>query len=315
MGFAFAKPAKVAESLKRARSMTKGPINANFFIFNETAEGTSSSIELDAVAALERLDSRGGTKLTIPTQQLYPDSDAVLEPIWANPPDILTFHFGIPKMEWIELAHSLEITIGVSATSIAEAKQIQAAGLDFIIAQGIEAGGHRGTFHPDGKDEDLPCIALVRQIAQSGEISLPIVAAGGIMDGNDIHRMIEAGATAVQCGTAFLTCDESGASKVHKQYLQQERGRGTALTSAFSGRRAQGIRNKFIEQMWGQPVLPFPAQMFLSSPLRKGADGDGEYQSLWAGSEYARTRPMPAAELMELMRQEYASASAPRSAL
>merc|ERR1719265_2817334 len=136
-----------------------------------------------------------------------------------------------------------------------EAEKIEAAGMDFIVAQGVEAGGHRGTFDPDAEnDTNLTCHDLVRQIHSAISVTLPVVAAGGIMDGADMHRMIQAGAAAVQCVTAFLTCEESGASAAHKHFLLSERSRGTAYTRGFSGRRAQGIRNSFMERMEGQPV-------------------------------------------------------------
>jgi len=302
-GFAYSSPARISEDLNAARSLTKGPLNANFFVFPDV-NLPSDCAQACALAALQQLGGAQSIDLGIPKSPFVPDLAHMLEAVWENSPDILTFHFGIPDDSVIRFAQDRGIAVGVSATCVAEAERIAVAGADFIVAQGTEAGGHRGTFEPDGDDEHLACLELVRQIVQS--MSLPVVAAGGIMDGKDIHLAIQAGAVAAQCGTAFLACDESGASSAHKEFLQFEGHRGTESTRAFSGRSARGIRNTFIEEMRGQPVLPFPIQNTMTGPLRKraGEYNDGEHQSLWAGSEYARTRAMPASELVRQLREE-----------
>lgn len=318
-GFSYSKAEKIGADLQAVRKLSpSGVINANFFIFPEVYSEVKlpdQSAQDLALNALEKVEVDGQQlpgELEIPLAPFCPDVDELLEPVWEHRPNILTFHFGIPKPIWVNRAHELGITVGASATCVREAEQVQAAGLDFIVAQGIEAGGHRGTFDPDGAhDEKLMCGELVKQLSRMHTRTIPIVAAGGIMDGADIHRMIDAGASAVQCGTAFLTCDESGASKAHKTYLLSERGRGTSYTRGFSGRWAHGIRNSFIDQMENQPTLPFPVQNTLTGPLRAkaGQTNNGEYQSLWCGSEYARTRPMPAARLMDRLLEEYNQAS------
>lgn len=318
-GFSYNKPEKIGADLQAARKLSpSGVINANFFIFPEVysevklPDQRAQDMALNALKELEVDGQQLQETLEIPFAPFCPDVDELLEPVWVHRPNILTFHFGIPKPIWVNRAHDLGIIVGVSVTCISEAEQVQAAGLDLIVAQGIEAGGHRGTFDPDGAhDEKLTCEELVKRLSRMQSRTIPIVAAGGIMDGADIHRMIKAGASAVQCGTAFLTCDESGANTVHKTYLLSERGRGTSYTRGFSGRWAHGIRNSFIEQMEDQPTLPFPVQNILTGPLRAkaGQTNNGEYQSLWCGSEYARTRPMPAAKLMDRLVEEYNQAS------
>jgi nitronate monooxygenase len=229
----------------------------------------------------------------------------MLEPVWLHKPAVLTFHFGLPTPEVLEHAKRLGISVGVSATCLAEGQAIEAAGADFVIAQGIEAGGHRGTFEPDMHDDDLPTLALVRQL--SAALRIPVVAAGGLMTGSDVSLAIVAGATAAQMGTAFLVCDESGATPAHKHFLLTKPTRGTAFTHAFSGRRAQGLRNEFIDAMQGQPHLPFPLQNTLTGPLKQLAaqHNDGEHQSLWAGRAYAQARPMSAQRLMSVLEKEY----------
>lgn len=303
-GFAYSSPQKISDDLGAAKQLTAGPINANFFVFHPVP---TPSVELQhhSIAALKRLPIAQDLKLLPPEPPYFPDIHAMLEPVWLHRPAVLTFHFGLPAPEVLERARLAGICVGVSATCLAEGHAIEAAGADFVIAQGIEAGGHRGTFEPDMLDEDLPTLTLVRQL--SAALRIPVVAAGGLMTGGDVSLAMAAGAAAAQMGTAFLVCDESGATPAHKHFLLTKPTRGTVFTHAFSGRRAQGLRNEFIEVMHGQPHLPFPLQNTLTSHLRQMAvqHNDGEHQSLWAGRAYAQARPMGAQRLMAVLEQEY----------
>lgn len=303
-GFAYSSPQKISDDLAAAKRLTSGPINANFFVFQEIP---TPSVELQhqAIAALKRLPIAQDLRLASPQPPFVPDLKAMLEPVWLHRPAALTFHFGLPDAEVLERARLSGIAVGVTATCLAEGRAIEAAGADFVVAQGIEAGGHRGTFQPDPLDEDLPALTLVSQL--SAALSIPVVAAGGIMTGGDLARARAAGASAAQMGTAFLVCDESGATPAHKHFLLTKPTRGTVFTHGFSGRRAQGLRNAFIDAMQGQPHLPFPLQNTLTTALRQIAvqHDDGEHQSLWAGRAYAQARPMSVQRLMEVLEQEY----------
>jgi nitronate monooxygenase len=216
----------------------------------------------------------------------------------------INFPFWSSATESIEKAHSLGIAVGITATSLQEGKAIEKAGADFIVAQGIEAGGHRGVFNPDGEDEKLSAIGLTKQLVR--ECSIPVVTAGAIMDGADIANALKAGAMAAQMGTAFLCCDESTASSAHKEYLLKHHGRGSVFTTGFSGRPARGIYNEFIQLMDGKVVLPFPIQNTMTASLRQLAvrTNNGEYQSLWAGQDYSRTRKLNAKSLMLALKEE-----------
>ncbi len=310
-GFAYSSPQHISDDLSAAKRLTSGPLNANFFVFHEVPT-PSTELQHQAIAALKRLPCAQDLRMVCPEPPYFPDLNAMLEPVWLHKPAVLTFHFGLPKPEVLERARILGIAVGISATCLAEGQAIEQAGADFVIAQGIEAGGHRGTFEPDILDDDLPTLDLVKQL--SGALKIPVVAAGGIMTGGDIARARAAGAAAAQLGTAFLVCDESGATPAHKHFLLTKPTRGTTFTHAFSGRRAQGLRNEFIDAMQGQPHLPFPLQNNLTGPLRKIAvqHNDGEHQSLWAGRAYAQARPMSTQRLMELLEQEYLQSSAVR---
>jgi len=302
-GFSYSTPQKISEDLAATKALTDGPINANFFVFS-SVDLPAQAIQEHAVEALKNLPIDGEYALAMPQAPFYPDLEEQLEPVWEHCPKILTFHFGVPSLGIIERAHSLGIAVGITATSLKEAKAVEKAGADFIVAQGIEAGGHRGIFHPDEADEKLTANELTKLLVKG--CSIPIVAAGAIMDGADIANTLKSGAVAAQLGTAFLCCEESGASHAHKEYLLKHQTRGSVFTTGFSGRPARGIANDFIRLMAGKIVLPFPIQNSLTASLRQlaGKANDGEYQSLWAGQDYARTRKLSAKNLMLALKHE-----------
>jgi nitronate monooxygenase len=302
-GFAYSTPEKIHADLLMAQSLTGGPINANFFVFSPVCL-PSDQIQAQAVQALRSLGVGGVQSPTIPAEPFYPNLMEQLEPIWKARPAILSFHFGLPPDGVIAKAHELGIAVGISATSLTEALAIESAHADFIVAQGIEAGGHRGQFDLQAKDEALSTLALTAQLTKHCRI--PIVAAGGIMNGVDIQAALAKGAQAAQLGTAFLCCDEAGTPPSYRHYLLHKQDRPTTLTKAFSGRVARGLENTFIRTMQAQTTLPFPIQNTLTGPLRQWAvaQHDAEYQSLWAGTAYAQIRSMPTKDLMQQLRNE-----------
>jgi nitronate monooxygenase len=302
-GFAYSTPEKIHTDLVMAQSMTSGPINANFFVFSPVCL-PSEQIQKNAMQALSSLGVGGVQSLALPVEPFYPNLMEQLEPIWKTRPAILSFHFGLPPEGVIEKAHALGIAVGISATSLTEALAIESAHADFIVAQGIEAGGHRGQFDLQAKDEVLNTLKLTTQLAKHCHI--PIVAAGGIMNGAHIKNALAKGAQAVQMGTAFLCCDESGTPPSYRHYLIHKQERPTTLTKAFSGRLARGLENTFTRTMQEQTTLPFPIQNTLTGPLRQWAvaQHDSEYQSLWAGTAYAQVRSMTTQDLMQQLRNE-----------
>ena len=317
-GFAYSTPQKIAEDLVAARALmshrssdaevSTGAINANFFVFMPV-NLPNTEVQQSAQAALQALpiaEEAFNAPPAIPSAPFYPDLHEQIAPVWEQRPDILTFHFGIPDASIVEHAHALGIAVGMTATCVTEAMAIEKAGADFIVAQGIEAGGHRGIFDINDEDDELSTLELTRRLVK--QCALPVVAAGAIMDGADIRAALDVGAAAAQLGTAFLCCDESGASSAHKDFLLNQGSRGSVITRGFSGRPARGIRNTFIDHMQDQTILPFPIQNTLTGSMRKWAAqaNNGEYQSLWAGTEYHRSRAMPAAELMRALAQEMA---------
>lgn len=302
-GFAYSTPQKISEDLAATKALTKGPINANFFVFSPV-DLPEQAIQEKAIEALKNLPIKGEYSVSVPQPPFYPNIEEQLNSVWEHRPEILTFHFGIPALSLIEKAHSLGIAVGITATSLKEAKAVEKAGADFIVAQGIEAGGHRGMFNPDEVDEKLSVMDLTRLLVK--ECSIPVVAAGALMDGVDIADALKSGAIAAQLGTAFLCCDESGASPAHKEYVLEHHSRGSVFTTGFSGRPARGIDNEFIQLMDGKIVLPFPIQNMMTASLRQlaGRANNGEYQSLWAGQDYSRTRRLSAQNLMMALKEE-----------
>ena len=300
-GFAYSTPEKIADDLRAATALKRngsGAINANFFVFPEVVPPASAQVD-SAVESFVAAAYGEDVSFKLPKPPYYHNIEKQLEAVWAISPDIVTFHFGIPPAAILQKARELEISVGITATNVDEARQIERAGADFIVAQGIEAGGHRGVFDPAGVDEQLPIYALSKALRR--ETQLPVVASGGIMTASHIQRARDSGAIAVQMGTAFLTTRESGASAAHKRYLLNASGRSTQLTRGFSGRIARGIDNRFIRDMAEKPTLPFPLQNTLTGMMRAAAveRDDGEFQSLWSGSNFSECRDESIAELLQ----------------
>lgn len=298
-GFAYSTIDKIAADMAEARAHTTGLINANFFVFEAMQVPDETDVRA-AIAALLDLPLSPATPYAGPTSPFVPDLDAQLEPIWDCPPDYLTFHFGIPTDNIMARARSAGIAVGISVTSVAEAKAVVQAGADFVIAQGYEAGGHRGTFDASAVgDERLGTIALTQALDES--VNLPIVSAGGIMKGADISAARRAGASAVQMGTAFLCAEEAGTTASYRAALMAKTDTPTCMTRHFSGRAARGIQNDFITKMQTRAFLPFPFQNTLTASLRsKAATADNHhYQSLWAGTGYQSVTSAPAADIIK----------------
>ena len=200
---------------------------------------------------------------------------------------------------WIKkLKDNNTIIIG-TATTLAEAKLLEKHHVDLIVAQGSEAGGHRGTFLAAVDDSLIPTQELVPQLVDN--IKLPIIASGGIMDGSAIAAQLKSGASGVQMGTAFLGCPETGINPKYKKLLLSASSDSTTLTRGFSGKFARGVNNRFIKNMQHAKILEYPIQNALTQTMRTAAkqQGNTDYMSLWAGQSLHMIRQSPAAELMQ----------------
>jgi nitronate monooxygenase len=296
-------PAVIEEQVARIRTLTSRPFMLNFFV-----QGTPAPSADEVSGAVELLrpvwESLGWNALPVPNKWCE-DFDAQFETLLTLRPAAVSFTFGILEAVQVERLHAAGILVIGTVTTAEEGLAWEAIGADAVVASGIEAGGHRGTFIGRQEDANLPALALWPAVAAA--VNIPVIAAGGIMTGPDIKRAMALGARAVQMGTAFLVTDEASIHPAYKARLLSGEGK-TRQTRSFSGRYARGIENRFMRQMESveRQVPPYPIQNALTGPIRAAAakNGDTELMSMWAGTEFARARPMPAGRLVELLATE-----------
>ena len=234
-----------------------------------------------------------------------PFSEESLKLMGQFKPAVVSFHFGLPKAEWVQQLKSWGIQIWSSATTVQEAQWLEQQGVDAVIAQGLEAGGHRGMFLSDDLSTQMGCLALLPQICKA--VKLPVIAAGGISTAAAVSAAKALGANAVQVGTAFLTSDEATTSALHRQALMSDAAKHTALTNLFSGRPARGIVNKFMRDFGPlNPEAPaFPLATSAVAPLRAAAEakGQSDYSPLWSGQNASDCQALPAADIAHKLLQ------------
>lgn len=228
-------------------------------------------------------------------------------------PAVVSFHFGLPDPGYIAALRQAGIVTMATATNLREAQRIQDAGIDAIVAQGIEAGGHRGMFDPREADEQLSTSVLVRLLVE--RVRLPIVAAGGIMNGRGIKAALDLGAAAAQLGTAFILCPESSANAAYRANLKSERAASTRLTSAISGRPARGILNRLIAHgasEGGPPPAAYPVAYDAAKQLHAAAAAanNHEFAAHWAGQGAPLARELGAADLVKTLVDELGAVGA-----
>lgn len=214
---------------------------------------------------------------------------------------VVSFTFGCPPPAAIDALHAAGAGVWVTVTTPAEARAATAAGVDALVVQGVEAGGHRGSFD-DAAPGELGLLALLELVFVS--VHLPLVATGGIASGRGVAAVLAAGATAAQLGTAFMLCPEAATAPAHATALRRRP--GTALTRAFTGRTARGLVNRFMEEHGAEAPRAYPEVHHLTAPLRAAARerGDAETLHLWAGQAHALAEPMPAGELVRRLSGE-----------
>jgi nitronate monooxygenase len=237
----------------------------------------------------------------------FVEDDEMLAMLLAERPTVVSFHFGIPSRERITALHDAGIVLLGTATSLAEAHALVAADVDAVVAQGYEAGGHRGVFDPNADDEGLSTLALTRLLVR--EIDRPVIAAGGIMDGAGVAAALRLGASAAQLGTAFVACDESQADAGYRAALKSDAAHHTVMTRAISGRPARSLANRFTAL--GRNVAPrdvpdYPIAYDAGKALHAASKAKGEFGfgAQWAGQGAALSREMPAGDFVALLRRE-----------
>lgn len=294
VGAAYLTPERIREAGRALRAHSSRPFGINLFA------PTPAPAAGDLVAALARL-APYYAELGLPPPPLPPVAapafDDQLDAALDSGASIFSFTFGALPAATVDRIRARGLRVFGTATSVAEAIVLRDSGVDAVIAQGGEAGGHRGTFLGDFADAQVGTVALVPQVVDA--IDLPVIASGGIMDGRGIAAALALGASAVQLGTAFLTCDESGVPEAYRQAILSASEVDTRVTRAFSGRPARGIANRLLREV-GDDVPGFPLQNALTRPLRaEAARRDrAEFLSLWSGQAPRLARRMPAGELI-----------------
>jgi nitronate monooxygenase len=284
-----------ADALKRqideTRRLTAAPFGVNIFVIGEAA------VDETALAVYaERLRSEANSEM-LGEPRFEDDAFAakVAAVIDARIP-VVSFTFGCPEAAVVDRLHAHGATVWVTVTESDEARIAAAAGADALIVQGVEAGGHRGSFTDADGIGEVPLMPLLERVSAITE--LPLVAAGGIMDGEALARVIRAGASAAQLGTALMLAPEAGTSDAQRAAFRWPA--ETALTRAFTGRKARGIVNRFMAEHGEHAPSAYPQIHHLTAPLRRAGreQGDAEVINLWAGEGFALAQPKPAGEIV-----------------
>lgn len=291
-----------------ARERSNRSLHVNVFCHKSpTADATREA------AWLERLRPQFATfGATAPTslKEIYRSfdaDDAMLAALVTAKPRVVSFHFGLPSAERVRALKDAGIVLVASATSVAEARIAVDAGVDAVVAQGYEAGGHRGVFDPQAPDDRLGTFALTRMLVRA--LDVPVIAAGGIMDGAGIAAALRLGASAAQLGTAFIACPESDADAGYRAALMSDAAHHTIMTRAISGRPARCLANKFTalgSAVSSQDVPAYPIAYDAGKALHAAAKAHGEfgYGAQWAGQGAPLARALPAAELVATLARE-----------
>lgn len=301
-------PDAIRSQVVDIRRLTHQPFQLNFFI-QPTPEPTKEEVQRGVELLKPVWSALGWSELVLPFKWCE-DFSAQFAVLLEVKPAVASFTFGILTAQQVQQLHDAGIYVIGTVTHVGEALAWQQVGADAVIASGVEAGGHRGTFIGDQRDATLGAIDVLKAVVAA--VDIPVISAGNIMTGADIRERLALGAAAVQMGTAFLVTEESGIHPAYKQRLQLAGNAATRLTRAFSGRYARGLVNRFMEQMAEvEEQLPaYPVQNALTGPIRFEAAkrGDTELMSLWCGTGVGRARRMPAAQLVETLLEELKTA-------
>lgn len=290
---------KTAEDVRReiveTRQLTKSPFGLNVFV------PSHELIDEIALAHYRKKIEQEAFNIGSTIGEAFNDDDDWTQKIAILKEEkvaVVSFTFGCPNRDVIEELQQIGSLVVITVTNVEEAKIAAERGVNALCVQGLEAGGHRGTFK-NGTEEDYGLLVLLRLI--QSEIDLPLIAAGGLMNGRDVAAVLTAGAVAAQLGTAFLRCQESGASPVHKNALVDIHFQKTALTRAFSGRRARGLVNAFLTTYSNEAPAAYPHIHHMTKMMRKVAreKNDPELMALWAGQGHILAKEWPVAEIME----------------
>lgn len=308
LGIGATDVAGAAAMIGELQGRTDRAFNVNLFVHGRAAaDPEREAAWLDGLApSFAEFDADPPTTLRT-IYRSFADDPEMLRLILELVPPVVSFHFGLPSADILSALRSRGIYLIASATSPAEARAIQAAGIDAIVAQGVEAGGHRGVFDPDASDDALGMAVLTRLLVR--DTHLPVIAAGGIMDGSGIAAALALGAVASQLGTAFIVCPESAADDAYRAALAGPGGHHTTLTRLISGRPARALANRFTalaEDLAARGPPDYPIAYDAGKALHAAASARGEhgFGAHWAGQGAPLARAMPAHLLVQTLRDE-----------
>jgi nitronate monooxygenase len=294
------------EMIAAVRCVSNKPLNVNVFCHQSAV--ADAALEAAWIERLTPFFARFGAKPPPALREIYKsfvEDDAMLAMLLEERPAVVSFHFGLPAVERIRALRDAGILLLATATNLDEANVVAKAGIDAVVAQGFEAGGHRGIFDLEASDICLGTLALTRLLAT--ELGVPVIAAGGIMDGAGIAAALRLGASAAQLGTAFINCPESSADVGFRAALTSDAANHTVMTSVLSGRPARCLQNKFTEIDSDATAIPsYPIAYDAAKALHMAAKSAGEfgYGAQWAGQGAPLSRALPAAELVQLLQSE-----------
>jgi nitronate monooxygenase len=305
---AMLSPDALRKELAAIRAQTTRPFNVNFFCHappTPSAERESAWRETLAPYYRELDVEMHAATMSGGRAPFSAEAAEVLEEFR---PAVVSFHFGLPSAELLARVRSWGANVLSSATTVDEARWLEARGVDAVIAQGFEAGGHRGMFLSDDVTTQVGTLALVPQIVSS--VKTPVIAAGAIADAKGVAAALALGAIGVQVGTAYLLCPEATTNAVHRAAIRSEAARHTALTNVFSGRPARGIVNRIMREIGPMSAIApdFPMAAAAIAPLRAKAEslGSGDFSPMWAGQNVSGCKEVSAAQLTRALAGELA---------
>ena len=292
-------PDAMRAELTAIRTLSRKPFNINFFCHVPPAADAAREAAWRAVLS-PYFSQYGIDAAAIPAGPgRTPFNAAAADLLEEFKPAVVSFHFGLPSAGLLLRVRAWGSKILSSATTLEEARWLEAQGVDAIIAQGVEAGGHRGHFLSDDLSAQLGIFALLPQVAR--QVKVPVIAAGGIADARGVAAAMALGAAGVQVGTAYLLCPEATTSAAHRAALKSEAARHTALTNLFTGRPARGIVNRLMRELgpMSSAAPAFPLASAAIAPLRAKAEsqGSGDFSPLWSGQNASGCKEIPAAQL------------------
>ena len=299
--------------IEALKGLTSGPFNVNVFVHRPATADPRR--EADWLAGLTSVFARYGAEPPTSLREIYTSflaDPAMLQLLLETRPAVVSFHFGLPPADVIGQLKAAGVVLFSTATNLDEAEQAVQAGVDAIVAQGYEAGGHRGAFDPSAPDSRLGTIALTRLLVS--RISIPVIAAGGIMDGAEVAAVLDLGADAAQLGTAFVACPESSADDHHRAALFGPAAAATEMTSLISGRPARCLPNLFTAlkdaELKGLDLPDYPIVYDAGKALAVAAKakGEGGFGAQWAGQGAPLARALPAAALVRTLAEELRAA-------